>query len=76
MKATCADADLYGCASITVKVGATVVATTSTATLDQTESLARFEGNNIELVFEAKDAAGVTASTKILPSCRTHGREG
>jgi hypothetical protein len=64
LQASCADADPYGCASITVTGAAS--ASTSAATLDQTVSLASSDGMAVTLTFTATDSAGMT-STQTLP---------
>jgi hypothetical protein len=72
LRATCTDTDAYGCASVTAAVrrigdfGAfTTVATTASAALDQTVSLAAFEGVALDIVFTATDVAGATTSATI-----------
>jgi len=72
LAATCSDADVYPCASLTVLLGgtSTVLASVTgagpTLALDQTVSLAAYEGREISLTFRAEDAAG--ARTDVVRS--------
>jgi hypothetical protein len=65
LKATCTDTDVYPCASLAVEAcsgsgACTALATTATASLDQTVSLSAYEGRAINLRFTATDTAGAT----------------
>lgn len=72
LRATCADSDAYGCATVAVAVRQsstsnpnpqTVLATAVGSALDQTVSLAAYEGMAVDVLFTATDTAGAKTTT-------------
>ncbi|MBV9950191.1 MAG: hypothetical protein JOZ69_25345 [Myxococcales bacterium] len=62
LQAQCADADMYGCASLSVSIGAAVLASTTDPVLDTTVSLVAYAGQAVTLTFTATDTQGMTTS--------------
>lgn len=62
LRAACADVDMYGCASLDVKVDGAIIASTAGATLDQTVSLTQYNGKALTLTFSATDTQGLTTT--------------
>lgn len=62
--ASCGDIDLYGCASMAVRVNldGKVIASTAGASLDETVSLAQYSGKALTLTFSATDTQGLTTT--------------
>ena len=66
LHATCTDADLYGCASITATVvNGPQIATVNGAALDQTVSLAAYLDKAIAIDIVATDSAGFSTTQRI-----------
>jgi hypothetical protein len=62
LQATCADADMYGCQSVSVSTSGTPLATANGTALDQTVSLGSYEGQALTLTFTATDTQGLKTS--------------
>jgi hypothetical protein len=67
LKATCSDADAYGCATVTASIngGGAVLASSNGGVLDQVLSLAAYDNKKISIEFKATDTLGLTATKTI-----------